>query len=266
MRLKNKIAMVVGAGQPPGPTIGNGRATALLFAREGAQVLAVDRDIDSAQETVELIQNEGGQAEAIAADVVDEASLEAAVKHCKEHLGQLDILHNNVGISVTGGDAPVTEISTEAFDRIISVNLRGVVLACKHALPVMRAQGSGTIITISSIAAIENYPWVAYKASKAALVTLTQQLAIQNAEYGIRANVILPGLMDTPMAVDNRAQAWGQTREEVVAARNARVPLGNKMGDAWDVAHAALFLASDEARFITGVSLPVDGGMSCRIG
>ena len=266
MRLKNKIAMVVGAGQTPGPTIGNGRATALLFAREGAQVLAVDRDIESAQETVELIQHEGGQAEAIAADVVDEASLEAAVKHCKEHLGQLDILHNNVGISVTGGDAPVTEISTEAFDRIIAVNLRGVVLACKHALPVMRAQGSGTIITISSIAAIENYPWVAYKASKAALVTLTQQLAIQNAEYGIRANVILPGLMDTPMAVDNRAQAWGQTREEVVAARNARGPLGNKMGDAWDVAHAALFLASDEARFITGGSLPVDGGMSCRIG
>ena len=257
MRLNNKIAMVVGAGQTPGPTIGNGRATALLFAREGAQVLAVDRDIDSAQETVELIQREGGQGEAVAADVVDEASLEAAVNHCKEHLGRLDILHNNVGISVTGGDA---------FDRIIAVNLRGVVLACKHALPVMRAQGSGVIITISSIAAIENYPWVTYKASKAALVTLTQQLAIQNAEYGIRANVILPGLMDTPMAVDNRAQAWGQTREEVVAARNARVPLGNKMGDAWDVAHAALFLASDEARFITGVSLPVDGGMSCRIG
>ena len=150
MRLNNKIAMVVGAGQTPGLTIGNGRATALLFAREGAQVLAVDRDIDSAQETVELIQHEGGQGEAVAADVVDEASLEAAVKHCKEHLGRLDILHNNVGISVTGGDAPVTEISTEAFDRIIAVNLRGVVLACKHALPVMRAQGSGTIITISS--------------------------------------------------------------------------------------------------------------------
>ncbi len=263
MRLKNKIAMVVGAGQTPGPTIGNGRATALLFAREGAQVLAVDRDIESAQETVELIQHEGGQGEAVVADVVDETSLEAAVKHCKDRLGRLDILHNNVGISVTGGDAPVTEISTEAFDRIIAVNLRGVVLA---SLPVMRAQGSGVIITISSIAAIENYPWVTYKASKAALVALTQQLAIQNAEYGIRANVILPGLIDTPMAVDNRAQAWGQTREEVVAARNTRVPLGNKMGDAWDVAHAALFLASDEARFITGVSLPVDGGMSCRIG
>jgi len=266
MRLKNKIAMVVGAGQTPGPTMGNGRATALVFAREGAQVLAVDRDIDSAQETVELIHQDGGKADAVAADVIDENSLELAVNHCNNHFGRLDILHNNVGISVTGGDAPITEISSEAFDRIIAVNLRGIVLTCKHALPIMRSQGSGVIITISSIAAIENYPWVTYKASKAALITLTQQLAIQNAEYGIRANVILPGLMDTPMAVDNRAQAWGQSREEVVAARNARVPLGNKMGDAWDVANAALFLASEEARFITGVSLPVDGGMSCRVG
>ncbi len=266
MRLKDKTAMVVGAGQTPGPTMGNGRATALLFARQGAQVLAVDNDLDSAQETVEIIRSEGGTAEASEADVVDEDSLKSAVSFCTGQFGRLDILHNNVGISVTGGDAPVTEISVEAFDRIMAVNLRGVVMTCKHALPVMRAQGSGVIITISSIAAIENYPWVTYKASKAALVTLTQQLAIQNAEYGIRANVILPGLMDTPMAVDNRAKAWGQTREEVVAARNAKVPLGNKMGDAWDVANAALFLASDEARFITGVSLPVDGGMTCRIG
>ena len=266
MRLKDKTAMVVGAGQTPGPTMGNGRATALLFARQGAQVLAVDNDLDSAQETVEIIRSEGGTAEASEADVVDEDSLKSAVSFCTGQFGRLDILHNNVGISVTGGDAPVTEISVESFDRIMAVNLRGVVMTCKHALPVMRAQGRGVIITISSIAAIENYPWVTYKASKAALVTLTQQLAIQNAEYGIRANVILPGLMDTPMAVDNRAKAWGQTREEVVAARNAKVPVGNKMGDAWDVANAALFLASDEARFITGVSLPVDGGMTCRIG
>ena len=130
----------------------------------------------------------------------------------------------------------------------------------------MRAQESGVILTISSIAAIDNYPWVSYKASKAALVAFTKQLAIQNAEYGIRANVILPGLIDTPMAVDNRAKAWDRSRDDVVAERNARVPLRNRMGNAWDVAHAALFLASEEASFITGVALPVDGGMTCRIG
>ena len=148
----------------------------------------------------------------------------------------------------------------------MSVNLRGIVMACKHALPVMRKQRAGSIINISSLAAIENYPWVAYKASKAAVIAFTKQLAIQNAEYGIRANAILPGLMDTPMAVDTRARAWNRTRAEIAAERDAKVPLRNKQGTAWDVAHAALFLASDEAGFITGVALPVDGGASCRIG
>ena len=266
MRLKNKVAMVVGAGQTPGPTMGNGRATAVLFAREGAKVLAVDRDLESAEETVEIIGNEGGTAYAFEADVTDEVTLKRAVADCMTRWNRLDVLHNNVGISVTGGDAPVTEITVEAFDLIIAVNLRGVVITCKHALPVMRAQESGVILTISSIAAIENYPWVSYKASKSALVAFTKQLAIQNAEYGIRANVILPGLIDTPMAVDNRAKAWDRSRDDVVAERNARVPLRNKMGNAWDVAHAALFLASEEASFITGVALPVDGGMTCRIG
>jgi NAD(P)-dependent dehydrogenase (short-subunit alcohol dehydrogenase family) len=266
MRLEGKVAVVVGAGQTPGPTVGNGRATALLFAREGARVLAVDRDIASAEETVQLIREAGGEAAACEADVTVESSLQAAMAECVSRWGRLDVLHNNVGISVAGGDAAVTEITPEAFDRVMAVNLRGTVMACKHALPIMRGQASGAIVNVSSIAAVENYPWVAYKASKSAMVAFTKQLAIQNAEYGIRANVILPGLMDTPMAVDTRARAFNRPREEIAAERDARVPLRHKMGTAWDVAHAALFLACDEAGFITGAALPVDGGASCRVG
>ena len=266
MRLKEKVAVVVGAGQTPGPTIGNGRATSILFAREGAKVFAVDRDLASAQETVDMIQAEGGQAVAFEADVDQETNLETMVAECVKHWGSLDVLHYNVGVSVAGGDAPVTEITVDAFDRIMSLNLRGSVLACKHVLPVMREQGSGVICNISSTASHETYPWVTYKASKSAMVAITKQLALQNAEYGIRVNAILPGLMNTPMAVNARVEAWGRTREDVVAERDARVPLGAKMGSAWDVAHAAVFLASDEAKFITGVALPVDGGASCRRG
>ena len=266
MRLANKVAIVVGAGQLPGATMGNGRATALVFAREGAKVLCVDRDADSAAETVEMIREKGGEAEPCRADVTDESTLKAAVDECVSRYGRIDVLHNNVGVSVAGGDAEVTELSEEAFDRIMAINLRGTIMACKHALPVMREQRSGVILNISSISAYEKYPWVTYKASKAGMIAFTRQLAIQNAEYGVRANVILPGLMDTPMAVDTRAKAWGRPREEIAAERDARVPLGHKMGTAWDVAYAALFLASDEAGFITGIELPVDGGATCNIG
>ncbi len=267
MRLKDKVAIVVGAGQAPGATdaIGNGRATALLFAREGAKVLAVDRSLEAAEETAEMIRAEGGEVATAIADVTDEAAVQAAIEACVAGYGRLDILHNNVGISVEGGDAPITEIETEAFDRIVAVNLRSVVYTCKHALPIMRAQGGGAIVNISSTAAIEDYPWVAYKATKAGMIAMTKQIAIQNAEYGVRANVILPGLMDTPMAVDRRAEIWGRPRAEVAAERDAKVPLGH-MGTGWDVAYAALFLASDEAKFITGVALPVDGGKTSRIG
>ncbi len=268
MRLKDKIAIIVGAGQSPGesPAVGNGRATSMLFARHGAKILAVDRHLVLAEETAAIIRDEGGEAVAIEADVTDEAAVEAAITACVERWGRIDILHNNVGISVEGGDAPITEITTEAFDHIVAVNLRSMVYACKHALPVMRKQMHGAIVNISSMAARESYPWVSYKATKAAMIALTEQLADQNAEYGIRANVILPGLMDTPMAVDRRAEAWNLPREEVVAQRDAKIPLLGKMGTAWDVAYAALFLASDEAKFITGAALPVDGGRGCRIG
>lgn len=264
--LTGKTAIVIGAGQGPGEGIGNGRATALLYARHGARVLAVDMDIKLAEDTAAQIMDEGGIAEATRADVTDEASLKSAILRCKEHWDSVDILHNNVGVSLAGGDAPVTEITEEAFDRVVTINLRGTVMACKHALPIMREQQSGVIINISSIAATCDYPLVTYKATKYAIIAFTEQLAIQNAEYGIRANVILPGMLDTPMAVDTRARVWGKPRAEVVAERDAQVPLRHKQGSAWDVANAALFLVSDEANFITGVTLPVDGGASVRVG
>jgi NAD(P)-dependent dehydrogenase (short-subunit alcohol dehydrogenase family) len=260
MRLAGKIAVVIGAGQGPGTGMGNGRATALRFAQEGAKVLAVDRDLGSAEETVAMAKLDGGDAVAFAADVIKEATLIATIAEAHQRWGRIDILHNNVGVSIAGGDAPPTEITEEAFDRVVAINLRGTVMACKHVLPIMRKQRSGVIINISSMAALLNYPLVAYKATKAGMIAYTQQLAIQNAEYGIRANVILPGLMDTPMAVDTRARAGNRSRADVAAERDAKVPLRRKMGTAWDVANAALFLASDEANFITGVALNVDGG------
>lgn len=264
-RLEGKVAIVVGAGQSPGEGIGNGRATALLFAREGARVLAVDRRLDSAQETVDMIVREGGTAAAFNADVTIEAQLAAMVRAAQQKWGRIDVLHNNVGVSIAGGDATPTEITEEAFDRVMAINLRSVVMACKHTLPVMRQQRSGSIVNISSTAAVSNYPLVAYKTSKSAMIAYTQQIAIQNAEYGVRANVILPGLMDTPMAVDTRARTGNRSRADVAAERDAKVPLRRKMGTGWDVAHAALFLASDEANFITGVTLPVDGGHSINV-
>jgi NAD(P)-dependent dehydrogenase (short-subunit alcohol dehydrogenase family) len=267
MRLRGKIAIIVGAGQSPGEGIGNGRATVLRFAQEGARILAVDRELSAAEETAALARREGGECVPFYADVTREATLAAAIAAAVERWGRVDILHNNVGVSLAGGDAPLPELSEEAFDRIAAINLRGTIMACKHVLPVMRAQQAGVIINISSIAARENtYPLVAYKATKAAMIAFTEQLALHNAPYGIRANCILPGLIDTPMAVDTRARAGNRSRAEVVAERNARVPLRNRMGSAWDVANAALFLASDEAQFITGVALPVDGGQLVRIG
>jgi NAD(P)-dependent dehydrogenase (short-subunit alcohol dehydrogenase family) len=256
---------VVGAGQSPGEGMGNGRATVLRFVQEGAAVMAVDRDLNSAEETAAMARQHGSCV-AFEADVTREKALEAAVAAAREKFGRIDVLHYNVGMSIAGGDASPTEITEEAFDRVTAVNLRGCVMAVKHVLPVMRAQKSGVILTISSLAAYEVYPYVAYKATKAAMIAFTQQIAIQNAPYGIRANSILPGLMDTPMAVDTRARSTGKPRAEIAAARDAKVPLRGKMGTAWDVANAALFLASDEANFITGVALPVDGGALVKIG
>jgi NAD(P)-dependent dehydrogenase (short-subunit alcohol dehydrogenase family) len=257
MRLDGKTAVIIGAGQGPtsGEIIGNGRATAITFAREGARVLCVDRYLDSAAETVALIAAQGGTAQAAAADVLDEAAVQAAIAACSSAWGRLDILHYNVGVSVEAGDAPMDLLTAEAFGRVMDVNLFGCILATRNALPVMRAQGVGSIINVSSASAYwTGHPTISYPASKAAMITFTRQIAIQNADHGVRANAILPGLMNTPMAVD------------VEAERHAKVPLNNRMGDAWDVANAALFLASDEARFVSGIELPVDGASMARVG
>ena len=266
MRLKDRIAIVVGAGQSPGEGMGNGRATALTFAREGAKVLCVDSNLASAEETVAMIRQSNGTAQAFRADVTRDADLRNMVSDAHQRWGRIDILHNNVGVSLAGGDAELLEIGEEAFDRCVAINLKSCIFAAKHVIPIMRRQQSGVIINISSMAVITTYPYVAYKATKAAMVSFTEQLAYQNAQYGIRANVILPGLMNTPMAVDTRARAFGKSRAEVEAGRDSKVPLRKKMGTGWDVANAALFLASDEANYITGVCLPVDGGQLTRVG
>jgi NAD(P)-dependent dehydrogenase (short-subunit alcohol dehydrogenase family) len=257
-RVEGKAAIVVGGGQTPGHTIGNGRATAVLLAREGARVCVVDRDLASAQDTVDMIRGEGGEAWAFEADITSEAAAARLVTAALERFGTLDILHNNVGASLALGDAPATELTEAAFQRSFDVNLKGMWLACKHALPALRAS-SGSIVNISSMAARNAYPLVGYKTMKAAVVALTENLAAGNAAHGVRANAILPGLMNTPMAIESRV-ARGTSREDVIASRDRRVPLRRRMGTGWDVAYAALYLHSDEAGFVTGVALAVDGG------
>ena len=264
MRLADKVAIVIGSGQTPGDELGNGRATALLFAREGARVLAVDRDLESARETEAMIRAEGGEATAFQADIVQEDQCRATADAVRERYGRVDVLHNNVGIGI--GDAPAIEIEEAAWRRILDTNLTGMLLTCKHVLPLMREQGTGAIINVSSIAAVAAFPLVAYKVSKAAVNALTGQLAITNADRGVRVNAIMPGLINTPMAIETIVSATGMDKQELIRRRNQRVPLGAKMGSAWDVAHAALFLASEEASFITGAILPVDGGQSLRVG
>jgi len=262
-RLAGKTALVAGGGQTPGETLGNGRATAVLFAREGARVLVVDRDRARAEETVAEILDAGGEAHPLVADVSREADCEAMIARAVERFGRLDVLHNNVGIGAA--DTGPAHMREEVWDRIQEVNVKSVMFACKHALPVMREQRAGVITNISSVAAVCSVGIVAYKASKAAVNAYTQSLAIGNARYGIRANVIMPGLMNTPMAIEGYVAA-GRDREELIRERDRNVPLAGGMGDAWDVAWAAVYLASDEARFVTGVMLPVDGGQSARIG
>ena len=264
MRLQDKVAIVVGGGQTPGDTIGNGRATALLFAREGAKVVVADRRLASAEETAEAIAKAGGEAVPAEADATDSAACEALVAGCVERFGRLDVLHNNVGIG--DGDGSAIRITEAAWDRIFDVNLKSVLLACRHALPVMREQGKGAVINVSSIAATCAHPGVAYRTSKAAVNALTEQMAIANARHGIRVNAIMPGMMNTPMAIEGISRERGIPKADLIAARDARVPLGRRMGSAWDVAHAALYFASDEAGFVTGVVMPVDGGQSLQRG
>src|SRR5260370_42284377 len=199
MRLKDRVAIVVGAGQSPGEGMGNGRATALTFAREGAKVLCVDHHLDSAQEPVDMITAKGGTAVAIKADVTKNAELKAMVEDARARWSRIDILHNNVGVSLAGGDAELLDITEEALDRCIAINLKSCILAAKHVIPIMRQQQSRTIFNTSSMPPITTYPYSPSKPTKSQMITLPSQLAYHNAQYGIRANVILPGLMNTPM-------------------------------------------------------------------
>jgi NAD(P)-dependent dehydrogenase (short-subunit alcohol dehydrogenase family) len=266
MRLKDKVALVVGAGQAPGDTIGNGRATSILFAREGAKVVAVDRDLASAEETAAMIHAEGGDCVAVRGDVTSNDDCAGFVKTCMDRHGRIDILQYNVGITGEGKDESPMQLPEEIWDRVMDVNLKGLYRTSKLVVPIMRGQRDGVIIGISSIFSICSVDRVIYKASKAGMNAFCHMLASTNWDYGIRCNVIMPGLMDTPIAIGYRTIVNGVSADEVRAVRDAKVPLNQKMGTGWDTANAALFLASDEARFITGVNLPVDGGMTARIG
>ena len=261
-RLQGKVALVFGAGSS-GPGWSNGKAAAVAYAREGAIVVAIDQVEEAARETVECIEAEHFKAMAVQADVTDTAAVAAAVERAIQAFGRIDILHNNVGTTVMGG--PV-ELSEEAWNRSLDINLGSVYRTSKAVLPHMLKQGRGAIINISSLAAIRwtGYPYFAYYAAKAAVNQATVALAMQYARHGIRANAILPGAVDTPLIYREISSQYASV-DEMRAARNRAVPTG-KMGTAWDIAHAAVFLASDEAAFITGVCLPVDGGQSCVMG
>lgn len=264
MKLDGQVAIVAGAGQTPGDTIGNGRAISLTLAREGAKVLAVDRDLASAEETVEMVRSEGGVAEPWSGDVTVEGDCRDFARAAVDRFGRIDVLVNNVGIGTR--DAGATKLTEDAWDLILDVNLKGTWLSCKHVLPVLRSQGSGAVVNISSAAAVCTTPTLAYKTSKAGVEALTHQLAMSSASRGVRVNAVAPGLMDTPMAIEGIAAAFGMDRDELRRSRDELVPLGRKMGTAWDVAKAVLFLVCDDAAFITGVVLPVDGGQHARIG
>jgi NAD(P)-dependent dehydrogenase (short-subunit alcohol dehydrogenase family) len=264
-RLKDKVAIVFGAGQTPGPNIGNGRACAILYAREGAKVACVDLDLAAAETTRQMIEAEGGHAIALQADVTRESDCQAAVNNCVAAFGPIDILHNNVGGTPNDKLDPI-ELDEAWLDKATALNVKSVIFASKAVVPSMRARGTGSIINISSMAALCSGQPVAYSTTKLALHALTHQMAMSYAKDGVRVNAIMPGLIDTPVAVEGVAKRMNVEAEQVRAQRDARVPLRNKQGTAWDVAYAAVFLASAEANFITGVVLPVDGGQTARIG
>ena len=264
-RLKEKTAMVVGAGSV-GPGWGNGKATAVTFAREGAQVFCVDRNGKAAEETAGIIAAEGGKAMAFTADVSKGGDVEAMVAAFMKAYGRIDVLDNNVGIAETGG---VVEVSEADWDRVFAVNLKSAYLAMKHVIPVMERQGGGSIINISSIASIRHIgvSYVTYAATKAAMNQMTRVTAVDCAPKHIRINAILPGLMKTPMVEHSAGLAASYAKGDVEAMwkkRDAQVPMGH-MGEAWDVANAALFLASDDSRYVTGIELVVDGGLTLKV-
>lgn len=258
-RLHNKVALVVGAGSS-GPGWGNGKTAAVLFAREGALVAAVDISRAAAEETCALIEGERGRSMILVADATDATDVKRVVGAAMERFGRIDVLHNNVGATIIGDPIDMSEAD---WQRSIDINLTSAFLTCKNVLPLMLRQGSGAIVNVSSLASIQvnAYPYFGYLTAKAGLNQFTCAIAVRYASSGIRANAVLPGVIDTPLV---EQQLGGQFADagEMRQKRNAASPMG-RMGDAWDVAYASLFLASDEAKYITGVCLPVDGGKSC---
>jgi NAD(P)-dependent dehydrogenase (short-subunit alcohol dehydrogenase family) len=261
-RLPGKVAVVFGGGSV-GPGWGNGKASAVKYAREGAQVVVIDINLEAARETAEIIQGEGGRAQAHECDVSNEAQVAELIPAIIRGYGRIDILHNNVGAPIMGSveDMPIAD-----WDRAQDLNLKGAFMTCRGVLPHMKENRSGVITNISSIAAIRHtgYPYAAYYASKAGLNQLTMSIALEYAPFGIRANTIMPGMMDTPHIYQAIVGQYEDDKKAMVAQRSALCPMG-RMGTGWDIANAAAFLASDEAAYITGVNLPVDGGITCRI-
>ncbi|RDD63753.1 SDR family NAD(P)-dependent oxidoreductase [Ferruginivarius sediminum] len=259
-RLQDKVAIVTGAGSS-GPGWGNGKAASVLFAREGARVVCVDLNESAAEETAGIIREEGHDALAIRADVANHDDVKSVVDRTVGHFGRVDVLHNNVGIVEVGG--PV-EASEESWDRVMNVNLKSMFLTCKYVLPIMQKQKGGAIVNVSSIAGIRwtGVPYISYSASKSGALQFTRSVALQYASDGVRANSILPGLMNTPMIVEPLKEVYAAGDiEKMIEIRDQQCPMG-RMGDAWDVAYAALFLASDEAKYVTATELVVDGGIT----
>ena len=250
-RLVGKVAIVTGAGSS-GPGVGTGKATSICFAREGAKVLLVDRITQRAGETLDSIVAEGGEASVFEADITLADDCQGMVEAAVERYGAIHVLFNNVGILLGGG---VTEVQEKEWDSVLDVNLKSMMLTSKYAIPQMVRSGGGSIINVSSIAALRgsNTDSIAYYASKGGVISMTTAMAVKHGRDNIRVNCILPGLIYTPMVA-------GQLTEDTRDLNRRAAPLGTE-GTAWDVAWAAAFLASDQARWITGVSLPVDGGI-----
>ncbi len=256
--MTNKVALVMGCGAVADGW-GNGRTIAVLFARQGAQVFGTDLKLSAAQATLDLIASEGGQAEVLACDVTQSAQVAQAVAACIARFGRIDVLVNNVGLSQPGGPADMDEA---VWDAQMDVNLKSAFLTCKHVIPGMRARRSGAIVNIASVAGLRyvGKPQVAYAAAKAGLLHFTRTSAVIHAADGIRMNCVVPGLMHTPLIEGLAAKYANGNTQAFIEHRNGQVPM-QRMGDGWDTAHAALFLAADESRYVTGTEIIVDGGL-----
>lgn len=261
-RLCDKVAVVFGGGSV-GPGWGNGKASAVKYAREGAVVMVIDINLSAAQETTDIILGEKGKSQAFQCDVTDQRKIAGLIENIIKEHGRIDILHNNVGAPIMGG---IEELTLAQWERAQDLNLKGAFMTCKAIIPHMKQSKGGVITNISSIAAIRytGYQYPAYYASKAGLNHLTMSIALQYARDGIRANAIMPGMMDTPHIYQAIVGQYEDDKAAMVAERSAMCPMG-RMGTGWDIANAAVFLASDEASYITGVCLPVDGGITCKI-